>query len=487
MDLSKIHNVYFLGIGGIGMSALARYFNAMGKSVGGYDKTPTKLTDELIAEGIDIHFEDDMKFVGENFKSQISNLPTGQAGLKSQILIVYTPAIPSDHKELNYFKENNFNIKKRAEVLGMIAETSFTIAVAGTHGKTTTSSLIAHVLKTANLDPSAFLGGITQNYNTNLLLSERLKISNLTSHISNLVVVEADEFDRSFLTLHPEIGIITSVDADHLDIYGDKKHMEESYSMFAGQVKSKLILNKRIVNNITSGKKAVTYSVSDSAADYFAQNIKIENAAYKFEVVTPAGVFKNMTLGLPGLHNVENSIAAIAAARLIDIPEGTIREALNSFRGVKRRFDYQIKTDKLVFIDDYAHHPEELKACINSAKEMYPGKKITGIFQPHLFTRTRDFADDFARSLDLLDECILMEIYPARELPINGVNSKMLLDKMKLQNKSICQKKDLVKEVSDRKLDVLLTLGAGDIDTFVEPLKNALVKFANAHTSTGSV
>ncbi len=469
MDLNKMNCVYFLGIGGIGMSALARYFNAMGKSVSGYDKTRTKLTDKLIAEGIDIHFEDDLNLISENFKSQISNL-------KSQILVVYTPAIPKDHKELNYFITNNFNIKKRAEVLGMITDTSYTIGVAGTHGKTTTSSLIAHILKTAKLDPSAFLGGITQNYNTNLLLSEKLKVSNLKSQISNIVVAEADEYDRSFLTLHPEIAVITSVDADHLDIYGDKKYMEESYSLFASQVKSKLILKKSIENTIVRGKEAITYSVNDTTADYFAKNIKIEHAAYQYDVVLPTGIFKNMTLGTPGLHNVENSIAAIAVACLMNVSENIIREALKTFLGVKRRFDYQIKTEKLIFIDDYAHHPAELKACINSAKEMFPDKKITGIFQPHLFTRTRDFANDFAQSLDLLDECILMEIYPARELPIEGVSSKMLLDKMKSGNKSICQKKDLVREICNRKLDVLLTLGAGDIDTFVEPLKNELKK-----------
>jgi UDP-N-acetylmuramate--alanine ligase len=468
VELNKIHNIYFLGIGGIGMSALARYFNAMGKHVSGYDKTPSKLTDELIAEGIDIHFEDDINLINSEFKTQ-----------NSETLIVYTPAVPSNHKELNYFKANHFTIKKRAEVLGMITENSYTIGVAGTHGKTTTSSLIAHILKTANLDPSAFLGGITQNYNTNLLLSNGLKLSTHNSVLSTLTVVEADEYDRSFLTLHPEIAVITSVDADHLDIYGDKKYVEESYSLFASQVKSKLILKKSIVSAIASGERAITYSVSDTAANYFAQHIKIENAAYHYEVVTPAGVFKNMSLGLPGLHNVENSVAAIAVACQLAISEDTIREALKTFSGVKRRFDYQIKTDKLVFIDDYAHHPEELKAAINSAKEMYPNKKITGIFQPHLFSRTRDFADDFAKSLDLLDECILMEIYPARELPIEGVNSNMLLDKMKSVNKSICQKKDLVEEISKRKLEVLLTLGAGDIDTFVNPLKNELLKSTN--------
>lgn len=476
--MKDIKYIYFLGIGGIGMSALARYFNAMGKSVSGYDKTPTKLTDELIAEGIEIHFEDDINLVHGAFKSQISDL-------KSQILIVYTPAIPSDHSELNYFKNNNYTVKKRSEVLGMITESTYTIGVAGTHGKTTTSSMIAHVMKVAGLDPSAFLGGITQNYNTNLLLSQNLASSAFGTFSKgegkeeakrSLVIVEADEYDRSFLTLHPEIAVITSVDADHLDIYGDKKYMEESYSLFASQVRSKLILKKSIVNNVHSGKEAITYSVNDKTADYFAQNIEIKNAEYHFEVRTPTGVFKNMTLGLPGLHNVENSIAAIAVACLMDVSEENIHKALKIFRGVKRRFDYQLKTDKLVFIDDYAHHPEELKACINSAKEMYPTKKITGIFQPHLFTRTRDFADDFAKSLDLLDECILMEIYPARELPIAGITSKMLLDKMKSSNKSICQRNELLEKVSKLKLDVLLTLGAGDIDNMVEPLKNKLLK-----------
>ena len=446
------------------MSALARYFKAIGKSVSGYDKTPTKLTDELIAEGIDVHFDDSIRLI----PASIKQLPYAI----ENILIVYTPAIPKEHKEFIYFKENGFVIQKRSEVLGIITENSNTIAVAGTHGKTTTSSLIAHIFKTANLDPSAFLGGITQNYNTNLLLS-------LTMTTNNLVVVEADEYDRSFLTLHPEIGVITSVDADHLDIYGDEKYMHESYSLFASQVKSKLILKMSIVSNINSGKKAITYSVSDDRADYFAQNIRIENGQYHYEIVTPTNIFTNITLGLPGLHNVENSIAAIAVACEMKISEQDIREALKTFGGVKRRFDYQIKTDSLVYIDDYAHHPEELKAAINSAKEMYPNKKITGIFQPHLFSRTRDFADEFARSLDLLDECILMEIYPARELPIEGVTSAMLLDKMKSTDKSISQKENLLEDISKKKLEVLMTLGAGDIDMFVEPIKNLLLQKGN--------
>ncbi len=475
--MKQFTNIYFLGIGGIGMSALARYFKAMGKNVSGYDKTPTKLTNELIAEGIDIHFEDNVDLITANFKSQ-------DAELKSKILIVYTPAVPKDHSEYIFFTTNGFNVKKRSEVLGLITEASYTIAVAGTHGKTTTSSLIAHILKTANLDPSAFLGGITQNYKTNLLLSSGLATDNpvrtdhpggeLQAPNSQLVVVEADEYDRSFLTLHPEIAVITSVDADHLDIYGDKNQVEESFLLFAKQVRSKLILKKSIVSKIDTGKKAITYSVSDDTADYFAQNIKIENGAYHYDVVTPTAIFENMTLGLPGLHNVENSIAAVAVACQMNVSEAFIRTALETFRGVKRRFDYHIKTPSLVFIDDYAHHPEELKATINSVKEMYPGKKVTGIFQPHLFSRTRDFADDFAASLDLLDECILMEIYPARELPIEGVTSQMLLNKMRLMNKMISQKNNLVEEIGNRQLDVLVTMGAGDIDTFVEPIRNAL-------------
>jgi UDP-N-acetylmuramate--alanine ligase len=288
------------------------------------------------------------------------------------------------------------------------------------------------------------------------------------------VVVEADEYDRSFLTLHPEIAVITSADADHLDIYGDTEHVTESFNLFANQVSGKLIVKRSIAGKIK--KKAITYAVNDDSADYFAQNIRIENGLYHYEIVTPTTIIDKLTMGLPGLHNVENSVAAVAIACQMNISESNIRQALASFKGVKRRFDYQIKTDQLVYIDDYAHHPEELKAAINSAKEMYPGKKITGIFQPHLYSRTRDFADDFARSLDLLDECILMEIYPARELPIEGVTSQMLLNKMRSGNKCILQKNELVEEIGKRELQVLMTMGAGDIDTFIEPIKKKLNK-----------
>ncbi|MBN8696629.1 MAG: UDP-N-acetylmuramate--L-alanine ligase [Bacteroidetes bacterium] len=464
MNLKSIHNVYFLGIGGIGMSALARYFNAMGKKVSGYDKTATKLTNELVEEGIKIHFEDNIQFISPEIIND-----------KENTLVVYTPAVPADHSEFVYLKEKGYTIKKRAEVLGLITLHSRTIAIAGTHGKTTTSSLVAHILKTAQVDPSAFLGGIAQNYNTNLLLSSSLE-SNKEATEKNYVVVEADEYDRSFLTLHPEIAVITSVDADHLDIYGDVKFVEESFSMFANLVSSKLILKKTIVEKVKTGKAVISYSVDDASANYFASNIKIEDGLYHYEIHTPSGVFKNMSLGLPGKHNVENSIAATAIACELGIEENVIRTALASFKGVKRRFDYHIKTKELVFIDDYAHHPEELKATISSAKEMFPGKKITGIFQPHLFSRTRDFAKEFAASLDLLDECILMEIYPARELPIEGVNSQMLINLMNSKHKRICQKNELVDAVAKEKIEVLLTMGAGDIDTFVEPIKKAILK-----------
>ncbi|MEO6901707.1 MAG: UDP-N-acetylmuramate--L-alanine ligase [Bacteroidia bacterium] len=475
MRLSNIHNVYLIGIGGIGMSALARYFNAIGKCVGGYDKTPTKLTDELIAEGICIHFEDEVDLIPEQFKSK-------SAENKLEILIVYTPAVPVSHKEFIFFKSNGFALKKRAEVLGLITENSYTVAVAGTHGKTTTSSLIAHIFKIAGLDPSAFLGGVTQNYNTNLILNENLKHGGINSYepvaskFPNLLVVEADEYDRSFLTLYPKIAVITSVDADHLDIYGDKKLVEESYNLFARQVKSILILKKSIVDKIKFDKKIITYSLSDNTADYYTQNIQIKNGVYYYDVVTPSGIISKLTLGVPGLHNLENSIAAIAVAFQLNISEQNITTALASFKGVRRRFEYHIKTNDLVFIDDYAHHPEELKAAITSVKAMYPTKKITGIFQPHLFSRTRDFADEFAKSLDLLDECILMEIYPAREKPIDGIDSSMLLNKMHLLNKTICQKNELVNTLVNKKIEVLLTMGAGDIDTFIEPIKNQLIK-----------
>lgn len=468
INLSEIAHVYFIGIGGIGMSALARYFNAQGKQVSGYDKTSTKLTDELVEEGIRIHFEDNIDMVD----AEIRNASQGPE--KSRVLIVITPAVPKDHTELVYFSQTGFNIKKRSEVLGEITRQASTVAVAGTHGKTTTSSLVAHILRSSGMDISAFLGGVTQNYNTNLLLSSSLNNSENTS--DEIVVVEADEYDRSFLTLHPKIAVITSVDADHLDIYGSKEFVEESYSLFAKQVSETLIVKKSIASKF--GKldaKTITYSVNEEA-DFSAKNIKIEDGQYVYDIHTPVGAIENVTIGLPGLHNVENSIAATAVARKMGVSDDAIRNALASFRGVKRRFDYQVKSRSVVYIDDYAHHPEELKACINSVRQLYPGKKMTGIFQPHLYSRTRDFAKEFAESLSLLDELLLMEIYPARELPIPGVTSEMLLKDVKCKSKKVVQKDDLLNVIRNSEIEVLLTLGAGDIDTFVEPIKAELDK-----------
>ncbi|MEO6884380.1 MAG: UDP-N-acetylmuramate--L-alanine ligase [Bacteroidia bacterium] len=467
MELKNIHTFYFLGIGGIGMSALARYFNAAGNKIYGYDKTATKLTDELISEDIDIHFESDVKFISNHFDSQ----------KRSEILIVYTPAVPKDFAELIYFKEHNFELVKRSELLGLITKNAFTIAVAGTHGKTTTSSLIAHILKTANIDCTAFLGGITQNYNTNLLLSSSLKTENKSTSKEAIVVVEADEYDRSFLTLHPNVAVITSVDADHLDIYGDVKEMEESYALFANQINAEgvLITKKNVQEKIQYANAVLTYSVNDKT-DYYTKNLSLEKGFYSYDVVCQNQTIENITLGIHGKHNVENSIAAVAAARQLKISDVDIKKALSTFKGVKRRFEYIIQTEKLIFIDDYAHHPEELKACINSVKAIYPDKKITGVFQPHLYSRTRDFAEEFAKSLSLLDEVILLEIYPARELPMEGVTSKMLLDKINVLQKNIFSKAELVNEIEKRKPEVLLTLGAGDIDMLIEPIKKRLLK-----------
>ncbi|TAL58813.1 MAG: UDP-N-acetylmuramate--L-alanine ligase, partial [Bacteroidetes bacterium] len=393
------------------------------------------------------------------------------------------PAIPMDHSELKYFQKNNYVIKKRSEVLGMITEQTFTIAVAGTHGKTSTSSLIAHILKSSEVDCTAFLGGITQNYGTNLLLSEKLKNQKKKSKIKPITVVEADEYDRSFLTLHPDIAVITSVDPDHLDIYGNQKQMEASYSQFANQVKEGgVLIIKEGVDKVLvlekSGKKLLSYSLHQSS-DYYARKIAIKKGEYLFDVVTPDQALRGMQMSVPGKHNVENAVAAVAVAQQMNVFSGNIKNALSTFKGVKRRFEYHIKLDKLVYIDDYAHHPEELRACISALKEIYPSKKITGIFQPHLFSRTRDFANEFARSLELLDELILLDIYPAREKPIEGVTSEMLLDKVRTKNKKLVSKNELVKEIKDREVDVLITLGAGDIDSLIEPIKNELMLRVN--------
>ncbi|HET6245586.1 MAG: UDP-N-acetylmuramate--L-alanine ligase [Bacteroidetes bacterium] len=452
MNLNNFHNVYFIGIGGIGMSALARYFHALGKNVSGYDKTSTKLTDSLALEGIAINFEDSMEVV----LHQIVNSDI------DKVLVVYTPAVPKGHKQLNYFTDKGFTVKKRSEVLGEITRGSFTIAVAGTHGKTTTSCLLAHIFKHSGKDCCAFMGGISVNYNSNIILPT-------VPGKETITIVEADEYDRSFLTLHPDIAIITSMDADHLDIYGEARFLEESFNLFAAQIKPNgNIIYRKQLPLIPPGNASVeTYSVN-SEADYYADNIRMENESFSFDFISSAASIKNISFNMPGRHNIENAVAASAAAILAGIEPQQVKIALESFRGVKRRFEYIVKSEEFVFIDDYAHHPEELKACIAAVKELYPNKRITGVFQPHLFSRTNDFADAFAESLDLLDDCILLDIYPARELPLAGVSSQMLLDRMKIQEKKLVQKQDLVTELKKRKPQVLLTLGAGDIDKLVE-------------------
>jgi UDP-N-acetylmuramate--alanine ligase len=462
MNSDDIHFYYFLGIGGIGMSALARYYKAMGKEVLGYDNTSTTLTAELAAEGIQVHFDEQPDLIRQHFNSG--------KWTKENFQAIYTPAIPKNHSEFVLLNDLGLNIQKRAEVLGQLTKHSQTIAVAGTHGKTTTSSLITHIFKTSDSDCSAFLGGITKNYNTNLIISKSLQPG-------TPFIVEADEYDRSFLTLHPSIAIITSLDADHLDIYGSKEEMERAYAQFARQLQpgGKLIINKTVKDHLDYTGPYISYSIT-KPADYRAINIRVEKDCYTYDIQTPTCLMEKMILGLPGLHNVENSLAAVAAAFQMNIPIESIRRALQTFEGVKRRFDYQIKNNKIVFIDDYAHHPEELRACISSVRQMYPEKKLTGIFQPHLYSRTRDFAEDFSKSLDLLDECILLDIYPARELPIQGVSSDLLLGKMKITNKILCSKENLIHELSKRKLEVVLTLGAGDIDTLVGPVKNFLME-----------
>ncbi|MEI6507905.1 MAG: cyanophycin synthetase [Bacteroidota bacterium] len=482
MDFKNIKYAYFLGIGGIGMSAIARYFNHLGIKVYGYDKTETDLTNELINEGIEIHFEDLGNKIS-NFQHQTSNT-----------LVVLTPAIPKDHEEWKWYRENNFTIMKRSQVLGLITDQYKTIGVAGTHGKTTTSTLIAHILKQSKLDCAAFLGGISTNYHSNLLLHKftdhSLPTDQAGSQITGktvnrqpstenqLMVVEADEFDRSFLTLHPAISIITSTDADHLDIYGKHEELKKSFFDFASQCRETLIIKKELdlvetYNYTSPQKKCKTYSII-TEADFFADNIRIIGDQYFFDLHFDDTILKDLYLGIPGLHNVENAVAASTASIIAGVSDEELRNALASFTGVKRRFEYIIKNEKQIYIDDYAHHPEELRATISSVKKMYHDKKITAIFQPHLFTRTRDFVDGFAESLSLADDVLLLDIYPARELPIEGITSEIILNKMTNTNNMLCSKKDVLEIIKNKKPEVLLTLGAGDIDQLVSPLKKIL-------------
>ncbi len=451
MDLSLVKSVYFVGIGGIGMSALARYFKANGFFVAGYDRTETLLTGELVKEGLDIHFEDNVCLIPETYRDV------------NHTLVVYTPAIPKDHSEFNYFIQHGFNVKKRSEVLGMLTREKKGVCVAGTHGKTTISTMTSHLLKQSKIDCSAFLGGVAQNYKTNLLLSDK----------SDFVVLEADEFDRSFLQLTPYIALISSVDADHLDIYGTAGSVQESFQLFASLIKAGgILLSKKEIKyefSVSEGVTHYTYSLMDENADFYACNIRLDEGLYVFDVKMSGGeVLRDLKLGIPALVNVENAVAACALAAIVGVDEREIKDALLSFKGIRRRFDYRVKTKDFVLIDDYAHHPEEIKATIKSARALYPQKKITAVFQPHLYSRTNDFYIEFAESLSLVDELILMDIYPARELPMEGVSSEMILNKADLARKVLSSKENLWQTIKAFKPEVLLMMGAGDIDKEID-------------------
>jgi UDP-N-acetylmuramate--alanine ligase len=453
MNLNQIHNVYFIGIGGIGMSALARYFKAIGKNVSGYDKTETELTKELNQLGIDIHFEDKIDLIPADYYAE-------------NTLVIITPAVPKTHSEWNYFLERNFEVKKRAEVLGIITKDTFCFAVAGTHGKTTTSSILGHILYESGADVTAFIGGIVENYNSNLIGNGK-----------TITVVEADEFDRSFLHLHPNIACVTSMDADHLDIYGDKSAIEASFREFSDKVsdKNKIFIPKglplegiqiEILNNSipSSGVRGL----------FSAFNIRISNSQYVFDVKTPSETLENIAFGLPGKHNLMNALMALAMAKTFGIATKEIASALRSFKGIKRRFSYQIKSEKLVYIDDYAHHPTEINAAHQAVRELYPNQKVLAIFQPHLFSRTKDFADDFAKSLAAFDEVILLDIYPARELPVAGISSNWLMDKIENSSKKLVSKEKLIPTILESNATVIITIGAGDIGEMVPSIKKAL-------------
>jgi UDP-N-acetylmuramate--alanine ligase len=444
LNLENTHNIYFIGIGGIGMSSLALYFKSIGKNVAGYDKTPSEITISLQQKSIEVHFEDSIDFISNEYKN------------KENTLVIYTPAVPKNHTELNFFFNNNFTVLKRSEILGEITKNSICLAVAGTHGKTTTSTMLGHILSEAGVNATSFLGGISENYNSNLILGG-----------SEVSVVEADEFDRSFLKLSPNIACITSMDADHLDIYGEASELEKSFKDFGNKVSDTLIVRKGLPI------EALTFGI-DENADYEAINIKIENGVYIFDVKTPTEIIKEVKINLPGKHNVLNAVAALAMANSYGISLPVIAKALLSFKGIKRRFSYKIKTDKLVLIDDYAHHPTEITAVASSVREMYPNKKIVGVFQPHLFSRTRDFINDFAKSLSLFDELILLDIYPARELPIEGVTSNWLLSKVSIENKQLSTKENLFENISASKAQVIVMIGAGDIGELVNEIKNKL-------------
>jgi len=460
VKIEQYDNVYFLGIGGIGMSALARWFMKKGLKVSGYDRTSTTLTTELQKEGMSIHFDDRVELISKEVLNQ-----------KEKTLVVFTPAIPKDHKEYNYLKDNNYTILKRSEVLGLLTKGYKTIGVAGTHGKTTTSSMVAHILYVAGKDMVGFLGGITTNYESNLVMQGEI-------NEKTIVVVEADEFDRSFLRLFPEIAIVTSADADHLDIYGDHESLITSFKDYINQINKggSLIIHESIAERLASRADHVTKNIySMSRGQFFAENITAKGGFFEFDLLG-LGKTEHVKLGVPGFHNIENAIAASVAASLVGVNTGVIKKALESFTGVKRRFEFVVKGKKVVYVDDYAHHPTEIEAFLKSMKSLYPNRKLTAVFQPHLFTRTRDFAEGFSKSLSIADELLLMDIYPARELPIPGVTSDMLFKDITSKVKIRCGKDDLMQKLEGLDIDVLATVGAGDIDTFIEPIKIMLNK-----------
>jgi len=453
-NYTTISRIYFIGIGGIGMSALAKYYLSKNALVSGYDKTVTTLTRQMENDGINIHYEDDIELLDKDAQ-----------------LVVYTPAVPKDHKELNYYLHNNYELIKRSALLGEITKSSFNICIAGTHGKTTISTMVAHILRHSGFGCNAFLGGISVNYNTNFWNSD-----------NNVSVVEADEYDRSFLQLSPDVALISSMDADHLDIYGTKENMEHSFVQFSGKLREDglLLTNYSLPTSKFSAPNHLRYSLQNKEADVFADDIKLLNGAYQFNIKSKSWQLNNVKLNMGGMHNIENAVAAITIANHLSIEPEKIKAAVDDFKGVKRRFEYIIKNDKIVFIDDYAHHPEELKALIKSAKNLFGEMRCTIVFQPHLFSRTRDFANEFAEVLNLGDDVYLLPIYPARELPIENVSSEMIADRMNEAKGTCYTKEELLQILNDRKreqdLELVITAGAGDIDQLVQPIKEILLK-----------
>lgn len=447
MDVNKLKAVYFIGAGGIGMSALVRYFLSKGKKVGGYDRTPSQLTEKLIEEGAEIHYEESIENINPVFLDAESTL------------VVYTPAIPANHTELLYFQANGFTIHKRSQVLGMLTRAGKALCAAGTHGKTTTSTMAAHLLHQSQIGCNAFLGGISKNYETNLLLSKT----------SEYIVIEADEFDRSFHWLTPYATVITATDADHLDIYGTEEAYLESFNHYTSLIQpgGALIMRKGI-NLLPRLQEGVTiYTYSSEEGDFHAENIRIGNGEIFFDYISPLGNIKDVQLGVPIAINIENGIAAMALAQLSGVSNEEIKKGMSSFKGVDRRFDFKVKTEKVVYLSDYAHHPEEIRQSILSMRALYKDKKITAVFQPHLYTRTRDFYQEFADSLSLLDEVILTDIYPARELPIEGVNSELIYNHLRPGiEKTLCTTKEVIDVLKNKQIEVLMTLGAGDIENY---------------------